>query len=372
MPQLTLGLTIFKTNKMKHLLLFFMLVSGMINAQTPCDLCPIVFNFTCPDAESDLIVFSDWEGTSNNIPEATISIGDFVSETSEGTSSDEFLTVTTIYEQFSTVATYTYTQTRSYTIEVKDQIDDPAPVPDPNELEQTITVSETITQISNSVSVTTESNPNWADPEAERLANGLANARWRPSFEYQQNDFIQIRTFETVSETRIIEVTKEGGEFTYEWSSELDLGFNVNGDGDYWDNIRRGLIAEATYFASHNLGWHVKAPTSTGWVVSNNFHTAQAAYDHAVDKIPAAPDVSTRQDRENILTDLSPLVKIYYSHLNDAWGNELSTNYHIITIGDYEWDGSEPEWALQDLNSQNWYDVWYFANDSLLKIKYGI
>ena len=358
---------------MKHLLLFFMLVSGMINAQTPCDSCPIVFNFICPDTENDLIIFSqNWIDDDYIIPEATISLGDLVSEVEEGDSSDEFLTITTTYKQFSTIATYTYTQTRSYTIEVRDLVDDPAPVPNSNELTQTITVSETITQISNSVSVTTEANPNWADPEVERLANGLANARWIPSFEYQQNDFIQIRRFETVSETRTIEVTKEGGEWTYEWSSELDLGFNVNGDGDYWDNIRRGLIAEATYFASHNLGWHVKAPTSTGWVISNNFHTAQAAYDDAVGKIPAAPDVSTRQDRENALTDLSPLVKIYYSNLVDVYLNELSTNYHIITIGDYEWDGTEPEWALQDLSPQNWYFVWYFAHDSLLKIKYGI
>ena len=361
---------------MKHLLLFFMLVSGMINAQTPCDSCPIVFNFTCPDTENDLIIFSqNWIDDDYIIPEATISLGDLVSEVEEGDSSDEFLTITTTYKQFSTVATYTYTQTRSYTIEVKDLVDDPAPVPGTDQILRTITVSETITQISNSVSVTTEANPNWADPEVERLANGLANARWRPSFEYQQNDFIQIRTFETVSETRTIEVTKEGGEWTYEWSSELDLGFNVNGDGDYWDNIRRGLISEATYFASHNLGWHVKAPTSTGWVVSNNFHTAQAAYDHAVDKIPAAPDVSTRQDREDALTDLSPTVDIFYSNLVDYYGNELSTNYHIITIGEYVWDGTDAEWALQDLSdgaSGNWYFVWYFANDSLLKIKYGI
>ena len=286
---------------MKHLLIFFILVSGMINAQEPCSAeeCPIVFDFACPDAETDLIVFGEWEGTPNNIPEATISLGDLISEVEEGDSSNEFLTITTTYEQFSTVATYTYTQTRSYTIEVRDLIDDPAPVPNSNELTQIITVPETITQISNSVSTTTEINPNWIDPEAERLANGLANARWRPSFEYQQNDFIQIRRFETVSETRTIEVTKEGGELTYEWSSELDLGFDVNGDGDYYDNIRHALIAEATYFASHNLGWHVKAPTVTGWVVSNNFHTAKAAYDDAVDKIPAAPDGSTRQDRED-------------------------------------------------------------------------
>ena len=67
------------------------MLAGTVRAQDcPTENCPIVFNFTCLNSE-DIIIFSEWEGTPNNIPEATISLGDLISEVEEGDSSDEFL-----------------------------------------------------------------------------------------------------------------------------------------------------------------------------------------------------------------------------------------------------------------------------------------
>ena len=209
------------------------------------------------------------------------------------------------------------------------------------------------------------------------MLTGIMNAQsfdfdcpWLPLFETQISNFPQSDTY-TV---RYIEVTKEGGEFTYEWSSELDLGFDVNGDKDYHDNIRRFHISEATYTASHNLGSHVKAATRGGWEISNNFHTAKDAYDDAVDKIPDIPDTTgwARKKYEDTLRNLSPLVTVTYTNYVDYYLNELSTNYHVVTVGEYVWDGEDPVWTLHGIGDGQYYQVWWAVHRELLKIKYGI
>ena len=334
-----------------------MLITGIANAQECYPNCPepIVFDFSCPDSE-DIIIFSEWEGTPNNIPEAVIDRGDLISEITEGTSSDEFLTVTTIYEQFSTVATYTYEQTRTYTVSQVDALDDPAPTVDASELEQTVTVSETITQISNEVIVTNPSNPNWIDPVV--AANEIRAIR-QAAIEALTSDCRSISGHVWDGDVKSYRVTIDGIQNVFAGGTAVAQPWNPT--GAVVAGVE-GILTEQTDFEFQVF---LRA-------IQDTLNDCPVTYESEVDKIPAAPDVSTRQDREDALTNLSPLVDIYYSNLVDVYLNELSTNYHIITIGEYVWDGSEPEWALQDLSDQNWYFVWYFANDSLLKIKYGI
>ena len=340
----------------KLLTMFIMLLGSVLNAQTQCDSCPIVFDFTCPDSETDIIVFSEWFGEPDNIPEATISLGDLISEITEGTSSDEFLTVTTIYEQFSTVATYTYEQTRTYTISQVGALDNPAPIVDASELERIVTVSETITQISNEVIITNPSNPNWIDPVV--AANEIRAIR-QAAIEALTSDCRSISGHVWDGDVKSYRVTIDGVQNVFAGGTAVAQPWNPT--GAVVAGVE-GILTEQTDFEFQVF---LRA-------IQDTLNDCPVTYESEVDKIPAAPDVSTRQDREDALTDLSPLVDIYYSNLVDVYLNELSTNYHIITIGEYVWDGSEPEWALQDLSDQNWYFVWYFAHDSLLKIKYGI
>ena len=328
------------------------MVSGMINAQEPCSTeeCPIVFDFTCPNSE-DIIAFSEWIGV---IPDAVITTGDFISEITEGTPNDEFLTVTTIYVQLSTVATYT--QTRTYTVEVNDEIDDPAPVPNQSDL--TRIVSQTITQISNLVVVTYPSNPLWTDPVL--TANEIREQR-KAEIWLLVSDCREITGIGWDNDVESYRVTIDGVQNVFAGGTAVAQPWNPT--GAVVAGVE-GILTEQTDF---EFKVFLKA-------IQDTLDDCPVTYESEVDAIPAAPDTTglTRQDLEDILTDLSPLVGIFYTHLNDANGNPLSTNYHIITIGEYVWDGSGPEWALQDLNDYNWYQVWYFANDSLLKIKYGI
>ena len=339
------------------LIIFTVILAGTVRAQECHPDCPepIVFNFACPNSE-DIIIFSTWEGTPNNIPEAIISQGDLISEITEGTSSDEFLTVTTIYEQFSTVATYTYEETRTYTVSQVDDLDDPAPTVDASELKRTVTVSETITQISNEVIVTNPSNPNWIDPVV--AANEIRAIR-QAAIEALTSDCRSISGHVWDGDVESYRVTIDGVQNVFAGGTAVAQPWNPT--GAVVAGVE-GILTEQTDFEFQVF---LRA-------IQDTLNDCPVTYESEVDKIPAAPDVSTRQDREDALTDLSPLVDIYYSNLVDVYLNELSTNYHIITIGEYVWDGSEPEWALQDLSPQNWYFVWYFANDSLLKIKYGI
>ena len=300
------------------LIIFAVILAGTVRAQECHPDCPepIVFNFACPNSE-DIIIFSTWEGTPNNIPEAIISQGDLISEITEGTSSDEFLTVTTIYEQFSTVATYTYEETRTYTVSQVDDLDDPAPTVDASELKRTVTVSETITQISNEVIVTNPSNPNWIDPVV--AANEIRAIR-QAAIEALTSDCRSISGHVWDGDVKSYRVTIDGVQNVFAGGTAVAQPWNPT--GAVVAGVE-GILTEQTDFEFQVF---LRA-------IQDTLNDCPVTYESEVDAIPAAPDVSTRRDREDILTDLSPLVDISYSNLVDVYGNELSTNYHIITIG---------------------------------------
>ena len=327
----------------------------LFNSFTYAQYDGIYFDFGCPNSE-DIIIFSTWAGDPNNVPEAVITRGDLISEVSVGTPNDEFLTVTTIYKQFSTVATYTYEQTRTYTVSQVGALDDPAPTVDSSELEQTIVVPETTTQISNEVIVTNPSNPLWTDPTL--TANEIRAMR-KAEIWLLVSDCREITGMTWDDDVQSYRVTIDGVQNVFAGGTAVAQPWNPTG----------AVVAEVEGVLTKQTEFEFSVYKQA---IQNTLNDCPITYESEVDDITAAPDVSTRQDREDALTALSPLVEISYSNLVDVYGNELSTNYHIITIGEYVWDGSEPEWALQDLSPQNWYFVWYFAHDSLLKIKYGI
>ena len=207
----------------------------------------------------------------NVAPAAEITLGALISEVSEGTSADEFLTVTTTHEQFSNVPAYSYFKTRTYTVsQTGVALDDPAPVGE--DLSVEVSVDAVSTQIGNSVVVTNPVNPNYDDgsaaaAEAARLAAGLAAASFSPAFTNQTADFTQTKTFETVSDSRIVNVTSSGGGTTTQNSTEIILNDDVNGDGDKLDEITRQRTAATVYIASIG-GSHSVAGTDGAWSVS--------------------------------------------------------------------------------------------------------
>ena len=98
----------------------------------------------------DTITYSEYDHSANVAPAAEVVLGALISEVTEGTSDDEFLTVTTTHEQFSNVPAYSYFKTRTY--EVVQQgvaLDDPAPVGE--DLSVEVSVDAVSTQIGNSV-----------------------------------------------------------------------------------------------------------------------------------------------------------------------------------------------------------------------------
>ena len=61
----------------------------------------------------DTITYSEYDHSANVAPAAEVVLGALISEVTEGTSDDEFLTVTTTHEQFSNVPAYSYFKTRT-------------------------------------------------------------------------------------------------------------------------------------------------------------------------------------------------------------------------------------------------------------------
>ena len=101
--------------------------------------------------------------------------------------------------------------------------------------------------------VTNPVNPNYDDgsaaaAEAARLAAGLAAASFSPAFTNQTADFTQTKTFETVSDSRLVNVTSSGGGTTTQNSTEIILNDDVNGDGDKLDEISRQRTAATVYY----------------------------------------------------------------------------------------------------------------------------
>ena len=218
----------------------------------------------------DFIVYSDYDHSANVPPTAEITKGNLISEITEGTSADEFLTVTTTHEQFSNVAAYSYFKTRTGTVSVVGTVDDPAPVAE--DLSVEVLVDATSTQIGNSVVVTNPTNPNYDDgsaaaAEAARLAAGLAAASFSPAFTNQTADFTQTKTFETVSDSRIVNVTSSGGGTTTQNSTEIIINEDVNGDLDKLDEISRQRTAATVYSASIG-GSHSVGGSDGDWSVS--------------------------------------------------------------------------------------------------------
>ena len=226
--------------------------------------------------------------------------------------------------------------------------------------------------------------------EAERLAEGLANAdNWAPSFIAQKTNFIQTKSFETVTATRTIEVTKYGGEYEYEYSVEYqivgaisgDIGFDLDGDGDQYDGIFRGFTRSAIYEASHDLGsFTIPASGIGGWQIGNDFDTPTGAYEHALNNQPGLdifPDETwTRQTYESRLRSIGEEVKVGY--INDVIQLQngdwviTATKYHTIKVGAWEWDNEYTKWKLQDSSWELWGGLVGVVQSEWLKLQYGV
>ena len=225
--------------------------------------------------------------------------------------------------------------------------------------------------------------------EAQRLADGLAAAdNWTPQFSTQKSNFIQTKSFETVTATRTIEVTKYGGEYEYEYSVESqmvgaisgDIGFDLSGDGDQYDGVFRGFTRSAVYVASHDLGsFNVPASGIGGWQVGKDFDTPTGAYEHALNNQPGLdifPDETwTRETYESRLRSIGEEVKVAYTLqtlLIDGEYLAVVPKYHTIKVGAWEWDNHYTKDKLQDLSWESWGGLVGVVQSEWLKLKYGV
>ena len=226
--------------------------------------------------------------------------------------------------------------------------------------------------------------------EAERLAAGLAAAdNWTPQFNTQKSNFIQTKSFETVTATRTIEMTKSGGKYILEYSAEYlivgaisgDIGFDLDGDGDQYDGIFRSVTTATTYTASHDLGFHTIPESGVGgWQIGGDFDTPTGAYENALNNqasLDIFPDETwTRLTYESRLRSIGDEVKVFYNNdiiqLQDGSYVMTATKYHTIKVGAWEWDNSYTKWKLQDLSWESWGGLVGIVQSEWLKLQYGI
>ena len=222
----------------------------------------------------------------------------------------------------------------------------------------------------------------YAAIEAQRLADGLAAAdNWTPPLGTKKSNFIQTKSFETVTATRTIEVTKIGGEYVLEYWVEHQLGLDVDGDGDQYDGIWRSTTNAASYTTSPDIGSHgTPASGTTGWQKGGDFNTYEGAYENAINNQPGLdifPDETwTRQTYESRLRGIGDEVKVGY--INDVIQLQSGeyvitvTKYHTIKVGAWAWDNEYTKWKLQDLSWENWGALVGIVQGEWLKIRYGI
>ena len=115
--------------------------------------------------------------------------------------------------------------------------------------------------------------------EAQRLIDGYVSESWTPEFSNQTTNFTQTKTFEIISTTRSVVVTKTGGATSCETQVESEIvsnsgtvGGDLNGDGDMDDVWERCTSTEAIYTASIG-GSHIVTTDASdqGWkLVTNN------------------------------------------------------------------------------------------------------
>ena len=115
--------------------------------------------------------------------------------------------------------------------------------------------------------------------KAQELVDGYLNESWVPAFTNQTANFTQTKSFETISTTRSVVVTKTGGATSCETQVESEIvsnsgtvGGDLNGDGDMDDVWKRCSSTEAIYTASIG-GSHIvtTAASDQGWkLVTNN------------------------------------------------------------------------------------------------------
>ena len=225
--------------------------------------------------------------------------------------------------------------------------------------------------------------------EAERLAEGLAAAdNWTPLLGTRKSNFIQTKSFETVSATRTIEVTKNGGEWVVEhWiESQIvgavsgNVGRDFNQDGDLYDGIFRGTTNVATYTTSPDIGSHSTAAYGpTGWQLHTNYDTSTGAYEYALDNQPGLdifPDETwTRLTYESRLRSIGDEVKVAYINqilLIDGEYVITAVKYHTIKVGAWAWDNEYTKWKLQDSSWELWGGLVGVVQMEWLKLRYGI
>ena len=221
-----------------------------------------------------------------------------------------------------------------------------------------------------------------AEVEAQRLADGLAAAdNWTPPLGTKKSNFIQTKSFETVTATRTIEVTKNGGEYVLEYWVEHQLGFDVSQDGDLYDGIWRSTTNAASYTTSPDIGSHgTPASGTTGWQAGGDFDTYEGAYENALNNQPGMdifPDETwTRLTYESRLRSIGDEVKVFYNNdiiqLQDGSYVMTATKYHTIKVGAWEWDNSYTKWKLQDLSWESWGGLVGIVQMEWLKLRYGI
>ena len=115
--------------------------------------------------------------------------------------------------------------------------------------------------------------------KAQQLVDGYLNESWVPEFSTQKSNFTQTRSFETISTTRNVVITKTGGDTSCETQVESEIvgeisgnvGADLNGDGDMDDVWKRCSSTTAIYTASIG-GSHVvtSASTDQGWILVTN------------------------------------------------------------------------------------------------------
>ena len=142
------------------------------------------------------------------------------------------------------------------------------------------------------------------------LEAGLAAAEWTPSYSNQKSNFIQTKSFETVTATRTIEVTKNGGEYVVEhWvESQIvgavsgNVGRDFNQDGDLYDGIWRSTTNTATYTTSPDIGSH-STPFygPTGWQLHTDYDTPTGAYEYALDNQPGLDIFQMKLGHEKLM-----------------------------------------------------------------------
>ena len=189
---------------------------------------------------------------------------------------------------------------------------------------------------------------------------------WLPLFETQISNFPQSNTY-TV---RYVEVTKTGGEVTIVTLNEYIEQEDLNGDSDYFDILTYHDVTEATYTASFNLGYHI-VPEIKNELTILNHSSLEDLYNYELDNRSYGPDASNfdREDYEKELRDLGN-VTVVFSHLYDYYGNELSTNYHTITVGEWNWDNINNTDTIHSMTQESWNTLYLIVQRELLKVKY--